>query len=112
MPEKTKLERLIEDTEERYKRLGTYRAVATELDDKVSCALIRDVRINGVWSAKLARVVGIEPKRTRFAADCSVGMQRAIRKQGKLIDATNGEMLELMFQAWWYQEFAEYWTPF
>ena len=60
---------LVDVLTQRYKRLGSYRAVVDTLNNEISPAMVRLIIQNGVWSPKAARVIGIENKRYRLCAE-------------------------------------------
>lgn len=112
MSKKTKRQQLIEDMRERYERLGTYRAVESELEEQYgesgSCALIAQV-VAGAWSPKLARITGLTRRRIRLVADCDEELRDAIGLQCEALEMTRGEFIEYMFSEWFYDAFAYDW---
>ena len=64
----------------RYDRLNSYRKVAQELDGVVSYGMIRKIHVDGAWSPKVARKIGLEQKRIRLAADLDNEVQREALK--------------------------------
>ncbi len=60
-----KQEQLIVDIKERYDRLNSYRSVAAELDNVVSCSMIRKIVRDGAWSPTVARKIWPAKKRNR-----------------------------------------------
>jgi len=102
MASKVKRQRLIEDMTERYKRLGTYRAVASELGEGISFSLVQQVVEYGAWSPTLARAAGIEKSRSKLSGDVPKYIRKEIREHFRAIDPnmTNGTMIELMWLFW------------
>ena len=72
---------LVLDIRERYDRLNSYRLVAQELDDVVSFTMIRHIVIDGAWSPKVARQIGLMRRRVRLAADLDRIEQREALKR-------------------------------
>ena len=60
-----KKDELVRDIRERYDRLNSYRSVASELGDVVSCAMIRSIVRDGAWSPTVARKIWPAKKRNR-----------------------------------------------
>ena len=101
MTSRIKQQQLVEDMTERYKRLGTYRAVAGELDNKFSCALIQQVVEHKKYSPGLAKLVGIQTVDVRWSPRCTVELRDAINEECDRLDITHSVFLERLVE-WWF----------